>query len=88
MSDNCPHTHEIGAQQAKITMLEDRLKQLETIARNSADELLSNRVEERTTRKWLDIVAKIIGYAVLIGALFAAGKVAGLADLILKIFKF
>lgn len=84
MSDNCPHTHEIGAQQAKITMLEDRLKQLETIARNSADELLSNRVEERTTRKWL----KIIVYAVLIGALFAAGKVAGLADLILKIFKF
>ncbi|MBX9636154.1 MAG: hypothetical protein K2Q14_06985 [Gammaproteobacteria bacterium] len=83
----CPHTHEIGEQQAKISMLEARLKQLEAVARNSADELLSNRVEAMTTRKWLDIFAKIIGYVVLIGVLFAAGKVTGFADLILKIFK-
>jgi len=86
MSD-CPHTKEIGALQAKNSMLEGRLKQLEEIARSSADELLSNRVEARTTRKWLDIVAKIIGYCVLIGALFAAGKVTGFADLILRIFR-
>lgn len=86
MSD-CPHTQEIGVLQARNTMLEERLNKLENIARKSADELLSNRVEEKTTRKWLDIVAKIIGYCVLIGALFAAGKVTGFADVILKIFK-
>jgi len=83
----CPHTQEIGALQAKATGMEERLQRLEKIARHSADELLSNRVEEKTTRKWLDIVAKIIGYCVLIGALFAAGKVTGFADLILRIFR-
>lgn len=86
MSD-CPHTQEIGILQAKATGMEERLQRLEKIARSSADELLANRVEAKTTRKWLDIIAKIIGYCVLIGALFAAGKVTGFADLILKIFK-
>lgn len=83
----CPHTQEIGSLQARATGMEERLYRLEKIARNSADELLSNRVEAKTTRKWLDIIAKIIGYCVLIGALFAAGKVTGLADLIIRIFK-
>lgn len=78
---------DIGQLQAKVQYLEQKINQIESIVSINSTKLLTSSIEWNQTRQWLDRLAKLIGYAIMIGALFAAGKVTGLAELVLKVFK-
>lgn len=87
MSD-CPHTERVGYVAAKLQELEGRISLLEMQARTNADDILVGKTEVRLRNIWLDRIARLIGYLILAGALIAAGKVTGLAELIIKVFSF
>ncbi|SFK74259.1 hypothetical protein SAMN05216302_101429 [Nitrosomonas aestuarii] len=84
----CPHSEKIGYLEAKVHMLEEKIKELESIAKANATAILVGETKGVTNNRWLDHAARFIGYLILIIVLVAAGKVTGVADLIIKIAKF
>lgn len=84
---DCPHTEKIGAMQAQILTLKEKLAAIEKTARESADELIENKAADRVRNLWIDRTARFIGYAFIIGLFMAAGKATGLAEIILKMLR-
>lgn len=83
----CPHTEDIGGLKARMVLMEKKLEELTATAQNNASAILSDKATSKGFKRGLDVAAKIIGYVIIIGTLFAAGKFTGLFDLLIKVLK-
>lgn len=98
MSDNhCPHTMQIGSQEARITALERNYADLETsvekkintitlTVQNNALRIIEEKASQSGFIKGIHATATLIGYAIIITGLLLAGKFTGAIESALKFF--
>lgn len=98
MTDNhCPHTMQIGSQEARILALEENHKALETTIENKINALTltvqSNAlkiIEDKASQsgfiKGIHVTATLLGYSIIIIGLLMAGKFTGALEATLKFF--
>lgn len=98
MTDNhCPHTMQIGSQEARIMALEENQRALETsleikintltaTVQGNALRIIENKASQSGFVKGIHATATLIGYAIIITGLLLAGKFTGAIESALKFF--
>lgn len=98
MSDNhCPHTMQIGSQEARITALEENQRALETsleikintltmTVQSNALKIIEDKASQSGFIKGIHATATLLGYAIIIIGLLLAGKFTGAIESALKFF--
>ena len=60
---DCPHSQEIGALQAQLYSLKERVEAVEKISTDSANQIFIGLTEDKAHSIWIDRMARLIGYA-------------------------
>ncbi|PSJ15826.1 hypothetical protein [Nitrosomonas supralitoralis] len=95
MPDDCPHTMQIGALDARVTALEksldanslsfeSRLNELSLKMQLNADQVLEEKSKKSGFFRGVHITATLTGYFVLMVLLLIAGKITGGIDQFIK----
>jgi len=98
MTDNhCPHTMQIGSQEARILALEKNHKALETTiegkisaltltVQSNALKIIEDKASQSGFIKGIHVTATLLGYSIIIIGLLMAGKFTGALEATLKFF--
>lgn len=84
---DCPHSQEIGALQAQLYSLKERVEAVEKTTTDNANQILIGLAEDKANSIWIDRMARLIGYAFIIGVLAATGKVIGIGEIVMRLLK-
>jgi len=98
MTDNhCPHTMQIGSQEARISALEKNYAELETsmevkinsltlTVQSNALKIIEEKANQSGFIKGIHATATLLGYSIIIIGLLLAGKFTGAIESALKFF--
>lgn len=98
MTDNhCPHTMQIGSQEARILALEENYAELKTsmegkinsltlTVQGNALKIIEEKANQSGFIKGIHATATILGYSIIIIGLLLAGKFTGAIESVLKFF--
>jgi len=94
MTDSrCPHTMQIGSQEARIkaleenqTTIEGKINQLTLTVQNNALKIIEEKAKQSGLIKGIHVTATLLGYSIIIIGLLMAGKFTGAVEAVLKFF--
>lgn len=84
---DCPHSQEIGALQAQLYSLKERVEAVEKTTTDNANNILIGMTEDKANSIWIDRIARLVGYAFIIGVLAATGKLIGIGEIVMRLLK-